>query len=184
MNFPDSPEIQGLFESSVALTPLMDELPIGMVIIDKDQRVMFLNKAFESLTGFSLEDVWGVPCRHVMRNSLCHQNCPVVRESDISQPVRFECDIINRERKKISVRVSSGQIRDRNDRLVGFVEMVRRYIRSKQRHLQASTKSRIWAASRPQPQDGRSVQDHTGYCPDRFFSTYYWRNRYREGYIG
>jgi len=124
LNFIRSAEIKGLFDSSVALEPLMDELPIGMVIIDKERRVMFLNKAFQTLTGFSLEDVWGVPCRHVMRNSLCHQKCPVVHDSDSSHAVRFECDIINKERKKISVRISANEIRDHNNDLVGFIETV------------------------------------------------------------
>jgi len=124
LNFMNSPEVQGLFESNVTLAPLMDELSTGIMIIDSDRRILFLNKTFEYLTGFSFQDVWGVPCRHVMRNTLCHQKCPLLPNSDSSKPLRFEGDIINKDRKKISVKISARQIRDRDGKLVGFMETI------------------------------------------------------------
>ena len=52
--------VSGLFKSHTELSALMDELPIGIVVMDVERRILFYNRSFEALSGFSREDVLGV----------------------------------------------------------------------------------------------------------------------------
>lgn len=117
-------QIDGLFDSSVKLAPILDELPIGIIVTDVKERILFLNRAFEILSGFNREEVRGVPCRYVLRTNICHQNCPAVQARENNGPVTAEGNIINRERHKISVRLNTAPLNDTGGNLVGFIETV------------------------------------------------------------
>jgi PAS domain-containing protein len=63
------------------LPALLDGLPVGVVLLDDEGRVLMLNKALEALTGYSRDEVRGLPCRHVLRSRACVQDCPHGREN-------------------------------------------------------------------------------------------------------
>ena len=117
-------KIRGLFDSTVELPSLLDELPLGVVIMDLHRRILFLNNAFEVLSGFPRDEVWRVPCRDVLRASVCGANCPVVRAEQSNSPVTVEGDIINRGRQKIPVRITATPLSNVKGRVVGFLETV------------------------------------------------------------
>jgi two-component system response regulator AtoC len=117
-------QIKGLFESPVELPSLMDELSLGVVIMDLDRRILFLNSTFEILSGFSREEVWGVPCRDVLRANICQQGCPVVQAEKTNAPVSVEGNIINRSRQKIPIRLTTVPLSDVKGKEVGFLETV------------------------------------------------------------
>ena len=58
------------------LPRILSELPFGVAVVDRQRRTLVLNRALESLTGFSTADVAGVFCRHVLRGSFCLHGCP------------------------------------------------------------------------------------------------------------
>ena len=43
-------------------------VPVGVALLDEKGHVLMLNKALEALTGYSREEVRGLPCRHVLRS--------------------------------------------------------------------------------------------------------------------
>ena len=45
--------------ASMDFPALLDDLPVGVVVLDKDRRVLFLNKALEALTGFHRDEARG-----------------------------------------------------------------------------------------------------------------------------
>ena len=114
-------QIDGLFGSSVKLSCLVDELPLGVVILDLDRRILLLNRTFEVLSGFNREEVWGVPCRDVLRTNICHRKCPVDLAGQNKGPVTVEGNIINREHQKISVRLNAVPLNDIRGKVVGFL---------------------------------------------------------------
>jgi len=115
-------KITGLFESPLEVASLIDELPLGVVIMDPDRRVLLFNSALEGLSGYGREEVWGVPCRYVLRSNVCSHNCPVVKAKTNSASVITEGNIINREHKKISVRIMIVPLKNRRGKIVGFLE--------------------------------------------------------------
>ncbi|MBI4774251.1 MAG: sigma 54-interacting transcriptional regulator [Deltaproteobacteria bacterium] len=92
--------------------------------MDPYRRVLLLNSALEALAGFRRHEVLGVPCRDVLRASVCGSNCPVLQAEQNNAPVTIEGDIINRDRQKIPVRITAAPLSDLKGRVVGFMETV------------------------------------------------------------
>ena len=124
MNSISFGQINGLFHSPVHLSSLIDEISLGVVIMDLERRILLLNRAFEVLCGFDRDEVWSTPCRDVLRTNTCHQKCPVIQAGKSNAPVTVEGNIINREHQKISVRLTAVPLNDVMGNVVGFLETV------------------------------------------------------------
>jgi PAS domain S-box-containing protein len=92
--------------------------------MDTDRRILLLNRAFEVLIGFDRNEVWGVPCRDVLRSNTCYHRCLVEEAQQRKGPVSAEGNIINREREKIPVRLTAVPLSDLSGKTVGFIETV------------------------------------------------------------
>ena len=114
--------VSGLFQTPLALSLILDELPLGVLVLDPDRRVVLMNRGAEALTGLGRDQAWRVPCRHVLRTNLCQQDCPALRVIQEGGTAVAEGDLINRERSKIYVRLTSSVLRDENGALLGFLE--------------------------------------------------------------
>ncbi len=116
-------KITGLFAEPISFDRLINRLPINVVLIDKSRRIVYLNQKCQALTGFDQEKAKGLPCRHVLRTNLCGTNkCPANQVGKDSEPVCWEGNIINLDREKIPVRVTSAPLIDIDGNLVGFLE--------------------------------------------------------------
>lgn len=104
------------------LPALLDGLPMGIVMLDDGGRVLMLNKALEALTGYSRDEVRGLPCRHVLRSRACVQGCPHGREEGPGAGIETDC--INRHRRKIPVRITPVRVSDGNNRPVCVLDVV------------------------------------------------------------
>jgi len=118
------PLVQNLFPSPLALSALLDSIPVGVAVLDEHRRLLYFNQYLESLTGFHRDQVWGLPCRDVLRTDLCHPHCPFIEASSRVEDVSLEGDIINRDRRKIPVRVSSIPLLESEGSLLGYMEIV------------------------------------------------------------
>ena len=117
-------KIDGLFSSPLELSSLMDKVPLGILLLDKDQQVVYFNHTLESLCGFNRDDVRGAPCYHVLRNNLCFRQCPVKEAAEKNSPVTLEGNIITKDRVKMEIRMSASPLRDPEGQLVGFLETI------------------------------------------------------------
>lgn len=112
----------GALDLPVALPVIIDELPLGIVAMDCERRVVLLNRGMEALTGFDRKEARAIACRHIIRGDFCMGKCPVLSMSNGSGMMCVEGNIINRERQKIPVRVTFMPIRDSHGRLIGYFE--------------------------------------------------------------
>lgn len=117
-------KIDGLFDSPLYLSGLLDELPLGVVVLDLSRRILLMNRKLEVLLGFTREEARGIPCRHVLRSSICHQGCPILQTEESNKLSINEGDIINRDRQKIPIRLTAVPLSDINGNRVGFLETV------------------------------------------------------------
>jgi two-component system response regulator AtoC len=117
-------QIKGLLDAPIELPSLIDKIPLGIVVLDTQRRVVLINRTFEALSGFSMEDARGIPCFHVMRSRLCIQECPLKTMDSDSESISVESDIINKERQLIPVLINLSPIRDAEGKLAGFLETV------------------------------------------------------------
>ncbi len=104
------------------LPSLLDGLPMGVALLDGGGRILMLNKALEALTGYSRDEVRGLPCRHVLRSRACIQGCPHGREDGPDKGIETDC--INRHHRKIPVRITPVRVRDGENRPVCILDIV------------------------------------------------------------
>lgn len=118
------PACAGLLERPVALERLFDSIPVGIIILDRDRNIVFSNQASQSLTGYSRQEAIGISCRYIVRSRTCDRNCPLANLDADSEGVSVETDILNRNRQRISVRVTSAPLADSDGKLVGYIESI------------------------------------------------------------
>mgnify|MGYP000384624559 CR=1 FL=1 len=120
------PEIRGLFPRPVSFQGLLDEIPMGAMILDRDRRILFLNRAMEALTGFEGQDACGIRCANILRNAICMEGCPLENEAfqRAGAPACLDGNIVNRERKKIPVRITVVPVVDLAGGCCGYLETV------------------------------------------------------------
>lgn len=117
-------QIKGLCDSHVPLPQFLDEIPVGVIVFNPDRKVVLINRALEALTGFLHQEAYGIPCQYILRSNLCLQSCQMKLVGQKSEPVCAEANIINRNRQKIPVRLTTGPILDAKGNLVGFIKCV------------------------------------------------------------
>lgn len=122
MNKLHSPKIKGLFNLSIPLDQFINDIPIGIAVLDTERRLVLLNRTHQALSGFSQEEVTGIPCCHVLRSGLCVTGCPALSLDEKSEPVCMETDLINRDRQKIPIRITIAPLTDSKGNIAGFLE--------------------------------------------------------------
>jgi len=116
--------IHGVFDAPVPFLSLLDEIPLAVLLLDRQRTVVALNQAAEVLTGFSARRAVGLPCRHVLRANTCVRGCPVAELSRGSGPLCCEGDIISADRLKLPVRITASALHDEGGRLAGYMETI------------------------------------------------------------
>lgn len=104
------------------LPALLDGLPVGVALLDDGGRILLLNKALEALTGYTRDEVRGLPCRHVLRSRACVQGCPHERLDGHGTAVETDC--INRHRRKIPVRITPVRVTGNDSTPVCILDVV------------------------------------------------------------
>jgi PAS domain S-box-containing protein len=116
------PRIEDLFNLPVDFHQFISAVPVGILIIDTERRIVYMNHAMEALCGFSLAEAAGVPCCYITRSRICIQSCPLHDLSGCHEPACLESDLINRDRSLIPVRVTMAPLCDANNHPAGYIE--------------------------------------------------------------
>lgn len=114
--------VQGLFSPSVAFLELLDTIPVGILVLDVDRRVVALNRRLREWTGAS--GVSGRPCWEIMDHSVCRENCPVPEMAPADEVREMKSIREEKNGQSLSLIVTVGPIRDAGGCIVGFLESV------------------------------------------------------------
>ncbi len=98
----------------------------GVFTIDYNWEITSFNRAAEEITGISRKDAIGRHCWEVFRSNMCEQDCALKKTMEQGKP--FVCTsayIINSDKKKISISVSTSLLIDKNGDVIGGVETFR-----------------------------------------------------------
>jgi len=112
----------GIDSSLLPISRVLDEIPLGVAVLDHSRNIVFINRALVSLTGFDCSESYGIPCSYILRCNHCFHGCPVKQLSRENRSVTSESNIINRSRTKIPVRVTSSLLVDEDENSFGFIE--------------------------------------------------------------
>ena len=118
------PQINNLFNIPIDFFELIDEIAIGVVVLDLNRKIVAMNQTLKTFTGFSQEEIFSVACGHILRSNVCLQNCPVLNIREESGPKCIEGNLINRDRQLIPIRITSAPLKNINGHIIGFLETV------------------------------------------------------------
>lgn len=117
-------KITDILPDSGSLLSLLDELPLGVAIMDSQGTLLLINKNYETLTGIAREKAAGLGCLHALRCDYCTKGCPILSGWKEIQGQSVEATIINRERKKIAINLTVSPLLDNNGEPHGIVETI------------------------------------------------------------
>lgn len=118
------PHINALFRKPLDFIHMLDEIPMGILVLDCDRRVVHLNRFFQALSGVSLERAYGIECHNVLRSSACVTNCPILAMNKENRSVSCESDMINMDRQKLSIRMTLAPLLDIDGNTTGYIETI------------------------------------------------------------
>ena len=105
---------------------IFETIPHGIFTVGATGRITSFNAEAERITGWSADEAIGRRCRDVFRANHCDDNCFLLNSIEGGTPHRDEeMKIIDRTGNEVPVAVSTAPLRDRQERVVGGVEMFR-----------------------------------------------------------
>ncbi|MBN2103872.1 PAS domain S-box protein [bacterium] len=111
---------------------ILDSIDEGVVVVDNHERIIFINRGAEILTGYTRKSAVGCLYKELLGQHLSERFTPAYtlkyKESQLCQ----EKEIISKSKKKIPVRFSSYPIFNRQDHLAGVIEVITDLTRLKQ----------------------------------------------------
>jgi len=116
--------------SSAFFEELLDNLYDGVYYVDLDRRITYWNKAAETITGYSRQEILGKKCsdnilRHVDERGtcLCLNTCPLAHTIADGQPRQISVYLHHKEGHRLPVLVRVSPLRNGRGRILGAVEI-------------------------------------------------------------
>ncbi len=104
---------------------ILNNIDTGVLIVDKDFKIVFFNRAAERITGFISNEVKGSFCYEILRTNVCTNKCPLKEaiEKD-SQIEGRKVEILNKFGEIIPVIVNATPVKE-NGKIIGGIETFR-----------------------------------------------------------
>jgi two-component system, OmpR family, phosphate regulon sensor histidine kinase PhoR len=106
---------------------VMQNLPVGFSIVDKEGIIVDLNSAAEEITGYPRDEVIGMPHFEILHGTLERDSCPVLKHalSLKEQVIAVETVIKKKNGEQITLSVTTFPLFDESGGLSGAVELFR-----------------------------------------------------------
>lgn len=105
---------------------ILESISDGVFTVDPQWRITSFNRAAERITGLSRQNALGKYCWDVFRSNMCERDCALRRTMKQGKAfVDSATYIINQNKQKIPVVVSTSLLKDENGKVLGGVETFR-----------------------------------------------------------
>ncbi|MBW1737996.1 MAG: sigma 54-interacting transcriptional regulator, partial [Deltaproteobacteria bacterium] len=105
---------------------ILESISDGVFTVDHEWRITSFNHAAEEITGIPRDEAIGKHCREVFRSNMCETDCALRRTMNEGKPfVDTSTYIVNSEKRRIPVAVSTSLLKDENGIVLGGVETFR-----------------------------------------------------------
>ncbi len=105
----------------MAATNLLDSIPHGIAVIDRDLKIVAINEFLEALTGVLRADVTGVYVDFVLRSNIAQRGRTFREVLSSGEPLVLDGDIVSRDRRKLPMQFTLTPLRNRMEEVVGLV---------------------------------------------------------------
>lgn len=105
---------------------ILESISDGVFTVDPDWKITSFNKAAESITGVPREEAIGRHCWEVFRSNMCEKGCALRRTMSNGKSASSSSTfIINSEKQRIPISVSTSLLKDKDGTVLGGVETFR-----------------------------------------------------------
>jgi PAS domain S-box-containing protein/diguanylate cyclase (GGDEF)-like protein len=118
-----------MFQDSDIFKAALDNLPVGVYMVDTQLRIMFWSRGAERISGYLAQDMLGRHCREKLLVDLDENNPVACGEAcQLTDSMRngqsYEADVLLRHRTghRIPVHVRAAPLKDSHDKIVGATE--------------------------------------------------------------
>jgi PAS domain S-box-containing protein len=102
---------------------ILDSINEGVFTVDPQWRITAFNRAAERITGVARQDALGRACCDVFHASICEKDCALRKTFETGKPVvNATAHIINRQGRRVPIRISTAILKDDARRVIGGVE--------------------------------------------------------------
>lgn len=106
---------------------IIESLPEGVYVIDKEFKIVYVNRSASEITGIKAEDVLGKVCRTFCKSERCQLGCPITEVLRTGKNViDLESSLQSSEGKIIPVKLNASILKDENDEPIGGIISFRR----------------------------------------------------------
>ncbi|MCK7527967.1 MAG: PAS domain-containing protein [Ignavibacteriales bacterium] len=111
---------------------ILNSLAEGVITVDKEFKITFINEAASSMTGFQKDEVIGKICKNVFKSEYCSENCPIARILKFGKSIfDYDSQIECKNSIPIPIRLNAALLKDESDNPAGGVITFRDIINSK-----------------------------------------------------
>jgi len=110
---------------------IVKNFPVGLIILDKDERILEFNPAAEEITGFRKDEIYGKRCHQVLKGIPCHLSKLKESTSKDKVLVHTEGIVRHRDGHEIPVRYTAAPLIKEN-KLKGAIAVFRDVTKEKQ----------------------------------------------------
>ena len=108
------------------LERILDNLAEGIIAHDRERRILFFNRAAETITGYSKTEVLGRDCHEAFRGPFCGQRCSFSRVApDSLTHVDYPLNIVTKQGEQRRIEMSVTGMTDDTGRFVGVLAAFR-----------------------------------------------------------
>ncbi len=108
------------------LESLLDATDTGIMIIDLDRKVRFINDRAHKLLGYNVDEVYGERCNLIAQTSDCENNCPLTRTLTTGKEVRNEEMIYtSKDNRRFQAQTSIVTLYDEDGNIIAGAELFR-----------------------------------------------------------
>ncbi len=103
---------------------ILDQLPDGLVTMDKKGRVAYFNEAAERITGIPMDKALGLHCRELFQSTTCETESALHRNGQAGKNLYDrEFRVTRLDGKRISIISSISALKDRAGNVIGGMEV-------------------------------------------------------------
>jgi PAS domain S-box-containing protein len=114
------------FPGAIQMQTICESISEGVIAVDTEMRILFLNRAAERLTATPRRKALGRHCYEVLHLDACETNCALRETLRTGEPLqdRPVC-LLRGETERLPVQVSTALLRDEDGVVIGGVETLR-----------------------------------------------------------
>lgn len=101
---------------------IIDSLPEGVYVIDKEFKIVFVNNSASKITGIQKEEVIGKVCRSFCKSERCQIGCPITEVLRTGKNIiDLESSLQGNDGNIIPIKLNAAVLKDENDEPIGGI---------------------------------------------------------------